>query len=67
MSIAINIISSKDTEEERVMRSMSNNMEFTSYIDPNEVVNEHFELLRSRCEVDLEKSMRGSDFIFDSV
>ena len=67
MPIAINIISSKDTEEERVMHSMSNNMKFTSYNDPNEVVNEHFESLRSRYEIDLEKLMRGSDFIFDSV
>ena len=67
MPIAINIISSKDTEEERVMHSMSNNMKFTSYNDPNEVVNENFELLRSRYEIDLEKLMRGSDFIFDSV
>ena len=67
MPIAINIISSKDTEEERVMHSMSNNMKFTSYNDPNEVVNENFESLRSRYEIDLEKLMRGSDFIFDSV
>ena len=49
------------------MHSMSNNMKFTSYNDPNEVVNENFESLRSRYEIDLEKLMRGSDFIFDSV
>ena len=33
----------------------------------NEVVNELFESLLSRCQIDLETSMRGSTFIFDSV
>ena len=47
------------------MHSISNNIKFTSYNDSNEVVNEHFELLRSRYQI--ETSMRGSDFIFNSV
>ena len=65
--IQLNLIFSKDTEEEHVMYSMSNNIKFTSYNDANEVVNEVFESLRSRCQDNLETSMRGSDFIFDSV
>ena len=35
--------------------------------DANEVPNELFESLRSRYQGNLETSMRGSDFIFDSV
>ena len=57
----------KDTEEERAMYSMSNNIKFTSYNDANEVVNELFESLLSRYQDNLETSMRGNDYIFDSV
>ena len=67
LTIAINFISSKDAEEERVMHSRSNNIKFTSYIDANEVVGEPFESLHSRYQGNLETSMRRSDFIFDSV
>ena len=43
------------------------NIKFTSYIDGNEIVNELFDSLRSRCQINIETSMRASDFIFDSV
>ena len=39
LTIAINFISSKDTEEEREMYSSSDNIKCTSYNDANEVVN----------------------------
>ena len=38
LTIAINFISSKDAEEERVMHSRSDNVKFASYNDANEVV-----------------------------
>ena len=65
-TIAINFISSKDVEA-RVMHSRSDNVKYTSYNDVNEVVDELFESLRSRYQVNLETSMRGRDCIFDSV
>ena len=65
LTIAINSISSKDAEEERVMHSRSENIKFTFYNAVNEVVNELFDSLRSRYQGNLETSMRGSDFIFD--
>ena len=65
--IAINFISSKDTEEERVMHSTSVNIKLTPYNNENEVVNELFDLLRLKYQDNLNTSMRGSDFIFDSV
>ena len=43
LTIAINFIASKDTEEEHVMYSRSENVIFTPYNDENEVVNELFE------------------------
>ena len=52
--IAINFISSKHTEEERVMHSSSDNMKFTSYNDANEVTNELFESLHSKYQDNLE-------------
>ena len=38
LTIAINFTSSKDTEEECVMHSTSDNIKFTPYNDANEVV-----------------------------
>ena len=67
LTTAINFISSKDAEEEHVMHSTSNNMKFTSYNDANEVFDELFGSLHSRYQGNLETSVRGSDFIFDSV
>ena len=67
LTIAINFISSKNTEEERVMYSRSNNIRFTSYNDAKKIIDELLESLRSRYQGNLETSIRGSDFIFDSV
>ena len=41
-TIAINFISSKDVDEENIMHSKSDNIEFMLYDNANEVVNEHF-------------------------
>ena len=67
LTIAINFISSKDVEEERVMHSRSNNITFILYTDANEVDDKLLESLRSRNQKNLETLMRGSDFIFDSI
>ena len=49
------------------MHLKSDNIEFMSYDNANEVVNELFESLLLRYEIGLETSVRGSVFIFDSV
>ena len=67
LTIVISLISLKDAEEEHVMHSRSDNIKFTSYNDAIEVVDELFESLHSRYQGNLETSMRGNDFIFDSV
>ena len=38
LTIAINFISSKDTEKERVIHLSSDNIKFTSYIEANDVI-----------------------------
>ena len=48
------------------MHLTRNNRKFTSYNDANEVFDELYEYLRSRYQGNLETSMVGSDFIFDS-
>ena len=67
MEIVINFISSKDAKKECVMHMKSNNTEFMSSINVDDVVDELFKLLFSRYQNNLETSMRGTDFIFDSV
>ena len=50
-----------------VMDSKSNNIKLTFYNDANEVVDKLFNSVRSRYQDNLETSIRGSEFIFDSV
>ena len=64
LTFEINFISSKDTEEQCVIHSANRNIKSTPY---NKVVNELFELHCSKCQDNLETSIRGSEFIFDSV
>ena len=49
------------------MHSRSNNIKFTSYNYANEVVNELFHSPNSKYQGNLETSIRGNDFTFDSV
>ena len=67
LTIVINFISSKDVDEERAMHSRSDNIEFTSCYDSNEIIDEIFQSLHSKYHGKLEISMKGNDFIFDSV
>ena len=67
LTIAINFISSKDVDEERLVHSKRDNIEFMSYDNANEVVNKLFESLLSTYLIGLETSTRGSEFIFESV
>ena len=67
LTISINFISSKDGEEERVMHSIVAIYKFSPYSDANGVIDEICESLRSKYQANLETSMRGKYFIFDSV
>ena len=69
LTISTSFISLKDVdeEEEHVMLSKSDNINFTLYNNANKVVDELFESLFSRYQDNLETSVRGSGFIFDSV
>ena len=60
----ISFVSSQNFDEECVMYSKSDNTEVKLYDKANEVIEERFESLLSRYQIELEISMRGSDFIF---
>ena len=64
LTIANNFISSIDNDEERVMHSKSDNIEIMISDEADEVIKELFDLLRNRCQNNLE-SMKGSEFVFD--
>ena len=49
------------------MHLSSDNIKFISYSEVNHVVNELFKSLLSKYQDGLETSMKGNDFIFDSV
>ena len=49
------------------MHLRSDNIKFPFYNDVNEIDDELFDSLRLRYQGNLETSMRGSGFIFDSV
>ena len=60
-------MSLKDDEEKHVRYARIENIKFTSYSDPNKVVDELFDLLRWRYQDNLETLMWGIDYFFDSV
>ena len=60
-------MSPKDTDEERVMHSKSDNIEIMINDRVDEVIKELFDSLLSSYQIDLEVSMKGSDYIFDYV
>ena len=62
LKISFNFLSSKDTNEEQVMHSKSDNIEVMIYDNTNEVIEKNFELLLSRYQIGLETSMKDSDF-----
>ena len=67
LTIAINFISSKTNDEERVMHSESDNIEIMINDKTDEIIEKFFESLLTRYQTGSETSMRGSDFIIKSL
>ena len=65
--IAINFISSKYNDKERVIHSKINNIETMISDKVDEIIQELFQVLLSSYQIGLETSIKGSDFIFDCV
>ena len=67
LTIVTNFISSKDIDEEPVMQLKSNNTEFKTFDDVNDVVDKFFKSLLLKYQSHLGTSMRRIDFISDST
>ena len=65
--MAINFISSKDSDETLIMHTKSDNLEILIGHETDEIIEELFESFIQRYQKGLEQSMKKSDFVFDSV
>ena len=65
--MAINFISSKDSDETCTTRAKSNNVEIMMRSETKEIIEELFKSFLQRYQEGLEESMRRSEFIFDNV
>ena len=67
LTMTINFISSKDSDETRTMHAKSNNVEIMIGSDSNEIIKDLFESFLQKYQERLEESMRGNGFVYDSV
>ena len=67
LTMAINFIFSKDSDETRTMHTKSNNVEIMMGSETNKITEELLKSFLQRYQEGLDESMRGSEFIFDSV
>ena len=67
LTMKINFFPSKDSEETRTMSTKTDNIEIMMSDETDEIIEELFESLLQRLQEGLEESMRGTEFIFDSV
>ena len=65
--MAINFISSKDSDDTRTMHTKSNNVEIMIGSERDEIIEDLFESFLQKYQEGLEESMRGSEFVYDSV
>ena len=65
--MSINFISFKDSDETPNMRTKSENIEIMMGNETDEIIEELFKSLLQIYQEGLEESMKGSEFIFDSV
>ena len=67
LTMEINFISFKDSNETRTMHTTSNNIEIKIVNETDEIVKNLFESLLQKYQEGLEKSIKGSEPVFDSV
>ena len=63
----INFISSKDSDETCTMHTTSDNVEIMIGNKRGEIIQKLFNSLLQKYQEGLEESMRGREFIFDSI
>ena len=64
--MSINLISSKDSDENRNMHKKSDNIEIMTGRETDDIIDKLFKSTLQKYQKGLEESMKGSEFIFDS-
>ena len=67
LTMQINFVSSKDSEEIRTMYTKSHNIEIMMGNETDEIIEKLFESLLQNYQKDLEESMRRSEFVFECI
>ena len=65
--MAINFISSEDSDETRTMHTKSNNLKIMAGSETNEIIMDLFVSFLQKYQEGFEESMTGSEFVYDSV
>ena len=65
--MSINFISSKHSDETRNMHIKSDSIEVMIGSETDDIIEERFKLLLQKYQEGLEESIKGGEFIFDSV
>ena len=67
LKMAINFMSSKDSDETLTIHKKSHNIEIMTSSETDDVIKELFVSILQKCQEGLEEKIRGSKFFFDSV
>ena len=67
LTMAINFIFSKDSDETRTMHTKSNNVKIMVGSETNEIIMDLFECFLQKYQEGLQEPMGGSEFVYDSV
>ena len=67
LTMAVNFISSEDSDEICTMYTESNCVEIMMGSETDEITEELFKSFLQKCQEGLEESMKGSEFVYDSV
>ena len=67
LTMSVNFIFSKDSDETRNMSTKRDNMEIMMGSETEEIIKEPFESLLQKYQEGLEEPIKRSEFIFDSV
>ena len=65
--MSTNFISSNGSDETRNMHTKTNNIEIMMGRETDKIIDKLFKSLLQNYQKDLEESMRGSNFVFNSV
>ena len=64
--MSINLISSKDSDENRNMHKKSDNIEIMTGRETDDIIDKLLKSILQKYQKGVEESMKGSEFIFDS-